>query len=63
MLSSVASSFLRNGAARSAITRTATRSQFAHFSSGSHDDFSAKRKVVDGEEEAMKLVKVRAFFR
>lgn len=60
MLSSVASSFLRHGATKSAMARTATRGQFAYFSSGSHDDFAAKRKVIEGEDEALKLVKVRS---
>jgi hypothetical protein len=58
MLSSVASSFLRNGATKSAVTRTAARAQFAYFSSGSHDDFAPQRQVVEGEDEAIKLIKV-----
>jgi hypothetical protein len=54
------------------LLRTATRTSFGHsisarltpvsrvafFSSGSHDDFAPKRKQVDGEDEAMKLIKV-----
>jgi hypothetical protein len=58
----------------SSLLRTATRTSFGHslstrltpsmsrvafFSSGSHDDFAPKRKQVDGEDEAMKLIKVR----
>ena len=31
----------------------------ARFSSDSHDDFAPKRKIIDSEEEALKLIKVR----
>ena len=33
----------------------------ARFSSDSHDDFAPKRKTIDSEEEALKLIKVRLF--
>jgi hypothetical protein len=47
----------------SAFTRTAhtfvsRRVPGAFFSSGSHDDFAPKRKVVEGEDDALKLIKV-----
>jgi hypothetical protein len=62
MLSSVASSLLRNGAAsRLAVSRAAaTQPRFAYFSSDTHDDFAPKRKVVEGEDAALKTIKVRA---
>jgi hypothetical protein len=55
---SVASSFVRTTAVRSMARSSVARTQFAFFSDGSHDDFAAKRKVVDGEDEAMKMIKV-----
>jgi hypothetical protein len=56
----------------SSLLRAATRTSFGHslsarlppvsrvafFSSGSHDDFAPKRKSVEGEDEAIKLIKV-----
>ena len=33
------------------------RTSTAFFSSGSHDDFAPQRKAVDGEDEALKLIK------
>ena len=33
----------------------------AFFSNDSHGDFASKRKVVDGEDEALKLIKVCIF--
>jgi hypothetical protein len=60
MLSSVATSFLRSGATRSVVNRTATRGAplARFFSDGSHDDFAPKRAVVEGEDEAIKMIKV-----
>ena len=58
MLSSIASSLLRNSTTKSAFAKRTTRAQFAYFSSDSHDDFAPQRKVVEGEDEAMKLIKV-----
>ena len=54
------SSLTRN-AALARTTRTVINRQFpaAFFSSGTHDDFAPKRKVVEGEDEALKLIKVR----
>eukprot|EP00980_Cylindrotheca_fusiformis_P030377 scaffold24732_cov162-Cylindrotheca_fusiformis.AAC.2 len=56
MLSSIASNALRlsavvgSGAVRPASFRA------AFFSSGSHDDFAPKRKVVEGADEALKMI-------
>ena len=30
----------------------------AYFSSDSHDDFAPQRKTVEGEDEALKIIKV-----
>ena len=62
MFSSVASNFLRHGATRSTqaatrLTAMMPRATTASFSSGSHDDFAPQRKAVDGEDEALKLIK------
>ena len=59
MLSSLASVALRNGRStvlrRPVVLRT---QQVAFFSDGgSHDDFAPQRKAVDGEDEALKLIK------
>lgn len=53
MLSSIASTALR----RSAVAAQKPFLRAAFFSSGSHDDFAAQRKVVDGEDEALKMIK------
>jgi hypothetical protein len=55
---SVASSFVRTTAVRSMARSSVARTQFAFFSDESHDDFAAKRKVVDGADEAMQMIKV-----
>ena len=40
-----------------AAAATTTHQQFAFFSSDdSHDDFAPKRKVVEGEDEALKMI-------
>jgi hypothetical protein len=64
MLSSVASSLLRSGAApRFAVGRVAaSQPQRTWFSSDSHGDFAPKRKAVEGEDEALKIIKVRRAF-
>jgi monothiol glutaredoxin len=63
MLASTATSFLRAGATRSLVGRATSSSipiratQFAFFSdSSSHDDFAPKRKVVEGEDQALKMI-------
>ena len=57
------SSLVRNvSLARSAKTvvnrRFAPTATACFFSSDSHDDFAPQRKAVDGEDEALKLIKV-----
>jgi hypothetical protein len=59
MLSSIARS---SAFSRSARTFTSRRVPGVYFSSGSHDDFAPQRKAVDGEDEALKLIKVSHFF-
>jgi hypothetical protein len=63
MLSSVAKSFLRSGATRSVVNRPSTRGAplARYFSDGSHDDFAPKRAVVEGEDEAIKMIKVSMY--
>ena len=60
MLSAAASSLLRSGATKTlTFTRVTTRaSRPVFFSSGSHDDFAPKRKVVANEDEAINMIKV-----
>lgn len=53
-------SFLRRAARASVASSISSRAPsafVAHFSSGSHDDFSPKKKTVDGEDEALALIK------
>jgi len=50
MLSSVATAALRRGATRQ------FRPAVHFFTSGSHDDFAPKRKVVEGEDAALKMI-------
>lgn len=68
MLSSIATSYLRTkaasrfaGVAAVASRSTTPSSAFSFtsrsFSSDSHDDFAPKRKVVEGEDEALKIIK------
>ena len=59
MLSAATSSLLRNGATNSFISRMAFRSsRSVVFSTGSHDDFAPKRKVVENQDEAIKMIQV-----
>lgn len=51
------SSLVRNAATRSAVNVCQRRFPVAFFSSDSHDDFAPKRKVVEGEDEAIKIIK------
>lgn len=53
------SSLVRNAATRSAVNVCQRRFPVAFFSSDSHDDFAPKRKVVEGEDEAIKIIKVK----
>ena len=55
MLSSIARSSAFSQTARTFASR---RVLGAYFSSGSHDDFAPQRKAVEGEDEALKLIKV-----
>jgi hypothetical protein len=52
MLSSVASAALR----RSSVAAARPTLRAAFFSSGSHDDFAPQRKVVEGEDQALKSI-------
>ena len=49
---------LANGPTIFPRTHTITNSN-VFFSSGSHDDFAPKRKAVEGESEALDMIKVR----
>ena len=55
MLSSIATAALRRSSTAAArqFQRPAT---IRFFSEGSHDDFAPKRKVVEGEDSALKMI-------
>jgi len=56
------SSIVRSSAfTRTAHTFASRRVPGVFFSSSSHDDFAPKRKVVDGQDEALKLIKASFF--
>ena len=61
LVTMLSSSFLRT--ANRSVLRHSSKSyafpevRVAFFSSGSHDDFAPKRKNVEGEEEAIRLIK------
>uniref|UniRef100_A0A7S2HJB1 Glutaredoxin domain-containing protein n=1 Tax=Helicotheca tamesis TaxID=374047 RepID=A0A7S2HJB1_9STRA len=55
-------SILLRTACRTSLTPSAraasfSLSQTSFFSSGSHDDFAPKRKAIDDEDEALKMIK------
>jgi len=57
------SSLARNARfVRTAQTVVTQRLPVAYFSADSHDDFAPKRKAVEGEDAALKLIKVIAFY-
>lgn len=56
MLSSLARSATFTRSAHTFTSRHLLRPAF--FSAGTHDDFAPQRKVVEGEDEALKLIKV-----
>ena len=47
-----------NPALKANLSFLSSRSSAARFFSDSHDDFSPKRKVVEGQDEAHKLIDV-----
>lgn len=58
VLASARRSFLKtNGSPPEVFTKSVPKFSIAKFSSDSHDDFAAKRKVVSGEDEALGLIK------
>jgi hypothetical protein len=76
MLSSIANKVLRSGATRSLAQRSlpraaknlatraaqVTQRDLRFFSDGSHNDFAPKRTVVEGADEALKMIQVRTFY-
>lgn len=58
MLSSLKSAAVRSGRLTASRRPMALAPQLAFFSDGgSHDDFAPQRKAVDGEDEALKMIK------
>lgn len=52
------SSILRSSTVRSSATSAFRRAPRAFFSDGSHSDFAPQRKTVEGEDEAIQMIKV-----